>query len=188
MVTCQNIFDDTMKALVKHLETFLAAFRENSADYKVLLRNQRNAFLNQDLLKFCDGTSLLTPVESLDIFNAYQMLLYGADVNFRDEVTHSTPAMKAALGGDTVLLELLHSWGADFEIKDARDQKPLDVARQRGLSQSVAFLAAHQTGSSSTPSSPVPRTVSGGFASSGSPGASLPKVPARPKPKGPYAH
>lgn len=45
-----------MKALVKHLDSFLAAFRENSADYKVLLRNQRNAFLNQDLLKFCDGS------------------------------------------------------------------------------------------------------------------------------------
>lgn len=121
----------------------------------------------------------LTTVESLDIFNAYQMLLYGADVNFRDEATHSTPAMKAAIGGDTVLLELLHSWGADFEIKDARDQKPLDVARQRGLSQSVAFLAAHQP----TPTSPVARSVSVSAGSSGSP-ASLPKVPARPKPKG----
>lgn len=111
------------------------------------------------------------------------MLLYGADVNFRDEATHSTPAMKAAIGGDTVLLELLHSWGADFEIKDARDQKPLDVARQRGLSQSVAFLAAHQP-ASSNPTSTVHRTVSAG---SGGP-ASLPKVPARPKPKGDAGH
>lgn len=56
------------------------------------------------------------------------LLLTGANLNYRDSTGNTPLHVMAAFQKDTDVIELVHSFGADFEIRNAEDATPLLIA------------------------------------------------------------
>ena len=71
---------------------------------------------------------------------AQVLLRHGADPNVADGPTGTTPLHDAARMGFLDTVRLLVQFVADPHVKDNTDCRPIDLARQSGHADVVAFL------------------------------------------------
>ncbi|XP_012737657.2 cyclin-dependent kinase 4 inhibitor B [Fundulus heteroclitus] len=112
-----------------------AAARGDAASVKALLQsgapvNGENCFGRTPLQVMMMGSSRV----------ARLLLELGADPNVADRSTKATPLHDAARAGFLDTVRLLVEAGADPRARDNADCLPVDLARQNGHSDVLAFL------------------------------------------------
>lgn len=71
---------------------------------------------------------------------AQLLLRHGADPNRADGRTGNTPLHDAARGGFVDTVRLLVQFGGDPQARDHTDCRAVDLAREQGHAEVVAFL------------------------------------------------
>ncbi|XP_047435062.1 cyclin-dependent kinase inhibitor 2A [Mugil cephalus] len=112
-----------------------AAANGNTADVEALLRagaqvNGPNRFGRTPLQVMMMGSTSV----------AEALLSRGADPNVKDRSTGTTPLHDAARTGFVDTVRLLVESGADPQARDNKNCLPVDLARQNGHADVVAFL------------------------------------------------
>ncbi|XP_006630137.2 cyclin-dependent kinase 4 inhibitor B [Lepisosteus oculatus] len=84
-----------------------------------------------------------TPLQVMMMGNpivAELLLSHGADPNVSDCSTFSTPLHDAAREGFLCTVKVLVQYNADRNVKDNNSRLPIDLARENGHGDVVAFL------------------------------------------------
>uniref|UniRef100_A0A1A8Q7K5 Cyclin-dependent kinase inhibitor 2B (p15, inhibits CDK4) n=1 Tax=Nothobranchius rachovii TaxID=451742 RepID=A0A1A8Q7K5_9TELE len=123
----------TMMTLQDDLTT--AAAKGNTADVESLLR--RGAAVN-GVNRFGRTAVQVMMMGSWPV--AWVLLQHGADPNVADTSTRTTPLHDAARSGFVDTVRLLVAAQADPQARDNQSRLPVDLARENGHAEVVAFL------------------------------------------------